>query len=86
MVLAADRLEMVKTLKTEDNNFWWGMNNKVKSKSMLVFKKIIHLQKQEKQKFKRVAATWLTICIIKHCTPTLTKVDMAWIIHQKLAF
>lgn len=42
---------MVMTLKTEGNNFWWGMN-KVKSKIMLVFKKIIHLQKQEKQKFK----------------------------------
>ena len=85
MVLAADRLEMVMTLKTEGNNFWWGLN-KVKSKIMLVFKKIIHLQKQEKQKFKRVVATWLTICIIKHCMPTLTKVVMAWIIHQKLAF
>lgn len=86
MVLAADRLEMVMTLKTERNNFWWGMNNKVKSKSMLEFKKIIHLQKQEKQKFKRVVATWLTIYIIKYCTPTLTKVFMAWIINQKLVF
>ena len=86
MVLAADRLEMVMTLKTEDNNFWWGINNKVKSKIMLEFKKIIHRQKQEKQKFKRVVATWLTICIIKYCTPTLTKVAMAWIIHQKFVF
>lgn len=86
MVLAADRLEMVMTLKTERNNFWWGMNNKVKSKSMLEFKKIIYLQKQEKQKFKRVVATWLTIYIIKYCKPTLTKVVMAWIIHQKLVF
>ena len=57
MVLAADRLEMVMTLKTERNNFWWGMNNKVKSKSMLEFKKIIYLKKQEKKKFKRVVAT-----------------------------
>lgn len=40
------------TLKTEGNNFWWGMNNKVKSKIMLEFKKIILPTETEKKKKK----------------------------------